>query len=101
MSVDINTTTNPINADYRLFKPDSTFVEIKRHINNHLFANILLQAGSSNQYKVAIKVEEEIKLIDTELTFDETDSFQTMLASEKVLAKDWNDPEEDEIWAYL
>jgi hypothetical protein len=28
-------------------------------------------------------------------------SYQTMLASEQVLAKDWNTLEEDEAWAHL
>jgi hypothetical protein len=28
-------------------------------------------------------------------------AFQTMLASEQILAKDWNTPEEDEAWAHL
>jgi hypothetical protein len=28
-------------------------------------------------------------------------SYQTMLASEQVLAKDWNTQEEDEAWAHL
>ena len=31
----------------------------------------------------------------------ESDSFQTMLASERVLSKDWNSPEEDEAWLDL
>jgi hypothetical protein len=31
----------------------------------------------------------------------ETDSFQTMLASESALAEDWNQPEEDIAWANL
>lgn len=30
-----------------------------------------------------------------------SESYQTMLASEQVLAKDWNTSEEDEAWAYL
>jgi hypothetical protein len=30
-----------------------------------------------------------------------TPAFQLMLASQDVLAKDWNRPEEDEAWAYL
>jgi hypothetical protein len=29
------------------------------------------------------------------------ESFQTMLASEQVLARDWNEPDEDAIWASL
>lgn len=31
----------------------------------------------------------------------ETESFQTMLASEHVLREDWERPEEDEAWADL
>lgn len=30
-----------------------------------------------------------------------SDAYQTMLASEDVLARDWNRPEEDEAWADL
>jgi len=30
-----------------------------------------------------------------------SEAFQTMLASEEVLARDWNTPEEDEAWADL
>lgn len=30
-----------------------------------------------------------------------SEAFQTMLASEEVLAKDWDTPEEDEAWADL
>ena len=30
-----------------------------------------------------------------------SEAYQTMIASEKVLAKDWNEPDEDEIWASL
>jgi hypothetical protein len=30
-----------------------------------------------------------------------SESFQTMLASEEVLGRDWNTPEEDEAWADL
>ena len=30
-----------------------------------------------------------------------SEAFQTMLASEDVLARDWNTPEEDEAWADL
>lgn len=29
------------------------------------------------------------------------ESFQTMLASEEVLGKDWNSPDEDKAWSYL
>jgi hypothetical protein len=28
-------------------------------------------------------------------------ALETMIASEKLLARDWNRPEEDEAWAYL
>ncbi len=31
----------------------------------------------------------------------ESESYKTMLASEKVLSKDWNTPDEDEAWAHL
>ncbi len=31
----------------------------------------------------------------------ETDAFQTMLASEAVLRRDWDTPEEDAAWAHL
>ena len=34
-------------------------------------------------------------------TQNESDSFQIMLASEKILSKDWDSPEEDEAWAHL
>jgi hypothetical protein len=30
-----------------------------------------------------------------------SEPYQTMLASEEVLARDWNTPEEDEAWAHL
>jgi len=30
-----------------------------------------------------------------------SEAFRTMLASEEVLARDWNTPEEDEAWADL
>jgi len=30
-----------------------------------------------------------------------SEAFQTMLASERVLRKDWDHPEEDEAWAHL
>ena len=30
-----------------------------------------------------------------------SEAFQTMLASESVLRKDWEQPEEDEVWANL
>lgn len=30
-----------------------------------------------------------------------SESFQTMLASEQVLKRDWDTPEEDEAWAHL
>lgn len=32
---------------------------------------------------------------------DEEDTVETHLASEKVLARDWNTPEEDEVWQDL
>jgi len=32
---------------------------------------------------------------------DSSEAFQTMLASEEALARDWNTPEEDEAWADL
>ncbi len=32
---------------------------------------------------------------------DSSEAFQAMLASEDVLARDWNTPEEDEAWADL
>ena len=32
---------------------------------------------------------------------EESEAFQTMLASEAVLARDWNTPEEDDAWADL
>jgi hypothetical protein len=31
----------------------------------------------------------------------ELDAFQTMLASEAILSRDWNRPEEDQAWADL
>ncbi|MGH2585946.1 MAG: DUF2281 domain-containing protein [Dehalococcoidia bacterium] len=31
----------------------------------------------------------------------ESEAFQTMLASEAVLARDWDTPEEDAAWAHL
>ncbi len=32
---------------------------------------------------------------------ESSEAYQTMLASERVLAKDWDTPEEDEAWAHL
>jgi hypothetical protein len=32
---------------------------------------------------------------------DPSEAFQTMLASEEVLRRDWDDPEEDELWVDL
>ncbi len=36
-----------------------------------------------------------------ELIATDSDAFQTMLASEAVLRRDWDRPEEDEAWADL
>jgi hypothetical protein len=48
---------------------------------------------SSNKTFVAIRVE-----VDEE---KEDSSLATMIASEEVLARDWETPEEDEAWANL
>jgi hypothetical protein len=32
---------------------------------------------------------------------EKSEAYQTMLASEQVLSKDWDTPEEDEAWAHL
>ncbi len=29
----------------------------------------------------------------------ESEAYQTMIASERILSKDWDDPKEDEAWA--
>ncbi|MDZ7361872.1 MAG: DUF2281 domain-containing protein [candidate division KSB1 bacterium] len=38
---------------------------------------------------------------ENDLTAPYSDAFQTMLASEAVLRRDWDRPEEDEAWADL
>jgi hypothetical protein len=38
---------------------------------------------------------------DTEKKVNHTEEFQCMIASENVLANEWNTPEEDEAWAHL
>jgi hypothetical protein len=43
------------------------------------------------------------QIIEKKIRYDitETDAILTMIASEEVLGRDWNTPEEDEAWAYL
>ncbi len=40
-------------------------------------------------------------LAEREAGQEMSEAFQTMIASEAVLARDWNRPEEDEAWADL
>ncbi|MCW5851999.1 MAG: DUF2281 domain-containing protein [Anaerolineae bacterium] len=40
---------------------------------------------------------EKVGLVDG----SDDSAIQTMIASEEVLARDWNTPEEDEAWAHL
>ena len=40
---------------------------------------------------------EEVRLVHG----SDDSAIQTMIASEEVLARDWNTPEEDEAWAHL
>lgn len=48
----------------------------------------------------AVHLSKKHKAIVTILD-DETESRETVLLSEKALAKDWNRPEEDEAWSHL
>jgi hypothetical protein len=49
--------------------------------------------------RISIPIEDcFINLYDRKI---ESDSFHTMLASERVLSKDWSSPEEDEAWSDL
>ncbi len=43
------------------------------------------------------------EIIDRKIRYDitESDAILTMVASEEVLGRDWNTPEEDEAWAHL
>lgn len=48
------------------------------------------------------KKEQLVELLARDLhKEDEEDTVETHLASEKVLARDWNTPEEDEVWQDL
>lgn len=59
---------------------------------------VLTQSGLEGQVELQVK-KGEIKIIPSPLK-DKTVS-STLLVSEKVLAADWNKPEEDEAWASL
>ena len=52
---------------------------------------------------VMIRYEDSLAIRDELLRVcaEESEAFQTMLASEAVLARDWNTPEEDDAWADL
>lgn len=43
------------------------------------------------------------QIIERKISYDitESDAILTMIASEEVLGRDWDTPEEDEAWAYL
>jgi len=43
------------------------------------------------------------RMIDKKISYDivESDAILTMIASEEVLGRDWDTPEEDEAWAHL
>ncbi|MCB0157185.1 MAG: type II toxin-antitoxin system prevent-host-death family antitoxin [Caldilineaceae bacterium] len=49
------------------------------------------------RYEDYLAVRDELLRVRAE----QSETFQTMLASEAVLARDWNTPEEDEAWADL
>ncbi len=53
--------------------------------------------------KLAVVYDFVSYLADRQTEVDETfsDAFQTMLASEMILRRDWDRPEEDEAWADL
>lgn len=59
-----------------------------------VFMSLFIAHGSNKEIINTQSMMENIDLSDT-------DSFQTMLASEAVLSRDWDQPEEDEAWAYL
>ena len=50
-----------------------------------------------------IRYEDYVALQDelVKLRAQQSEAYQTMLASESVLAREWNSPEEDEAWADL
>ncbi len=48
--------------------------------------------------KLAVVLDFVSYLVEREFA---SESFQTMLASEAVLRRDWDTPEEDEAWAHL
>ncbi|MFW5708400.1 MAG: hypothetical protein ACOC12_10780 [Bacteroidota bacterium] len=71
----------------------------KVNINLPLDFNQVLSLVRQLPYKEKLKLSEVLKK-ETEQKM-ESDRIQTHFASEKVLAKDWLSPEEDEAWKDL
>lgn len=65
--------------------------------------NIQLEQDVAQMYRraSATKQDQLRSLISSWLRESESSSLQLMVASESVLAKEWDTPEEDEIWAHL
>ena len=59
---------------------------------------LLNESGLSNQVELQAK-KGEIRIIAAQV--NSTSAAATLLLSEKILAADWNRPEEDEAWASL
>ena len=58
----------------------------KGYLGNHNFSTVM-PVEISNVYDIEWNIYSE--------------SYQTMIASQEILARDWNDPIEDEAWANL
>ena len=68
--------------------------------------SVKLQARVGADGILRLEVPLDVKNVDLEvlLVFQqatESEAFQSMLASEQVLARDWDTPEEDAAWADL
>src|SRR5581483_10530829 len=68
------------------------------HMNRASIAEIDAQLQKLPPEKLAIVLDFVSFLIERQAALE---AFQTMLASEAVLSRDWDSPEEDEAWAGL
>jgi len=66
-----------------------------------LMESLLVPEGAMSLSILQIAKSEQASSLSLAQPFTLPESFLTMLASEEVLATDWNTPEEDEAWSDL
>lgn len=62
---------------------------------------IFLASSGASTSSTQLKLSIPLHTLYDDLDLKDSTPFQLMLMSENVLAKEWDTPEEDEIWAHL